>query len=837
MNEQYTPKDIEQQVQTYWEEKQSFKVTENLSKEKFFCLSMMPYPSGYLHMGHVRNYTIGDVIARYQRMLGKNVMQPMGWDAFGLPAENAALKHQIPPAKWTYENISHMRGQFKQLGFAYDWRREIATCDPQYYRWEQWLFTKLYEKGLVYRKLSVVNWDPVDQTVLANEQVIDGRGWRSGALIERKEIPQWFFKITAYADELLNDLKKLDAWPEQVRTMQANWIGRSEGVEIDFTVVGHPTKLDVFTTRPDTLYGVTYLALAPQHPLAIAAAAENANLATFIEACNHTKVAEADIATLDKQGMDTGLVAINPLTSQPIPIWVANYVLMDYGSGAVMAVPAHDERDYEFAQKYQLPIQQVIVSTEEATDSVEIPYVGKGKLVNSSQFDGLTSKQAFTVIADYVTKQHIGRRKIHYRLRDWGISRQRYWGVPIPIIYCKNCGPICVPEQDLPVILPEQITFEGVASPLKSMPEFFQATCPQCGAAAERETDTFDTFVDSSWYFLRFTCPNQDKVMLDDRARYWEPVDCYVGGIEHAILHLLYARFFNRILRDLNLISSSEPFKQLVTQGMVLKDGAKMSKSKGNTVDPQALIEKYGADTVRLFTMFAAPPEQALEWSDTGVDGSFRFLKRIWNFAHRFAESPLKELNYADKNTLLKTIGWDTIPTELNQAHYQIHDILRQAIYDYERLQFNTVVSACMKLFNLINSLAQEWEKEPVNTTNKYCLAFLIYSGFSILLRLLAPITPHITHHLWRELAYGDDILQANWPKIDADALKAKEVELVIQINGKLRSKLKIDAKADRQMIEQAALQDEKVKAMLAGKPHQKIIVVPNKLVNIVVKE
>ncbi|MDF2868248.1 MAG: leuS, partial [Gammaproteobacteria bacterium] len=577
MNAQYEPKLIEEQAQNYWEEKQSFKTVEDLSKEKFFCLSMMPYPSGYLHMGHVRNYTIGDVIARYQRMLGKNVMQPMGWDAFGLPAENAAIKHQIPPAKWTYENIVHMRNQFKRLGFAYDWRREIATCDPQYYRWEQWLFTKLYEKGLVYKKLSEVNWDPVDQTVLANEQVIDGRGWRSGALIERREIPQWFFKITDYADELLDNLKKLEAWPEQVRTMQHNWIGRSKGVEVDFTVLNHAEKLTVFTTRPDTLYGVTYLAMAPQHPLAEEAAAKNAKLAEFLVACSHTKVSEADMSTLEKLGMDSGLKAINPLSGQQIPIWISNYVLMEYGSGAVMAVPAHDERDYEFAQKYQLPIQPVLIEEQTDAELNKVPYFGKGVLINSEHYNGMTSKQAFTAIADQLTKQHAGRRKVHYRLRDWGISRQRYWGAPIPIIYCKTCGPVPVPESELPVVLPEQVEFNGVTSPLKTMPEFYQTTCPTCKAPAERETDTFDTFVESSWYFLRFACPTQTKVMLDDRARYWEPVDCYVGGIEHAILHLLYARFFNKVLRDIGLISSDEPFTRLVTQGMVLKDGAKMS--------------------------------------------------------------------------------------------------------------------------------------------------------------------------------------------------------------------------------------------------------------------
>lgn len=837
MNEQYEPKLIEEQAQHYWEEKQSFKTVEDLSKEKFFCLSMMPYPSGYLHMGHVRNYTIGDVIARYQRMLGKNVMQPMGWDAFGLPAENAAIKHQIPPAKWTYENIVHMRNQFKRLGFAYDWRREIATCDPQYYRWEQWLFTKLYEKGLVYKKLSEVNWDPVDQTVLANEQVIDGRGWRSGALIERREIPQWFFKITDYADELLDNLKKLEAWPEQVRTMQHNWIGRSEGVEVDFTVLGAIEKLTVFTTRPDTLYGVTYLAIAPQHPLAEALASKNTKVAEFLATCSHTKVSEADMSTLEKIGIDSGLTAVNPLSGQQVPIWISNYVLMEYGSGAVMAVPAHDERDYEFAQKYQLPIQSVLIAEQTDLEPNKGPYFGKGLLINSGQYDGMTSKQAFTAIADYLTKQHTGRRKVHYRLRDWGISRQRYWGAPIPIIYCKTCGPVPVPEADLPVVLPEQVEFNGVTSPLKVMPEFYQTTCPTCKAPAERETDTFDTFVESSWYFLRFACPNQTKVMLDDRARYWEPVDCYVGGIEHAILHLLYARFFNKVLRDIGLISSDEPFTRLVTQGMVLKDGAKMSKSKGNTVDPQDLIDKYGADTVRLFTMFAAPPEQALEWSDSGVEGAHRFLKRVWNFAHNYAESPLKEMNYAEKNNLLKNIDWLAVPSHLSQARYQIYDIIRQTIYDYERLQFNTVVSSCMKLFNLLTKLAQAWEQTTQQDLDKYCFAHLIQLGFSLLLRLLAPITPHLTHYLWRELEYGEEIIHAKWPRVNNEALKTQEVELIVQINGKLRSKVKLAADAEQQLVEKIVLSDEKVKSFLTGKTYKKMIIIPNKLVNIVVTE
>jgi leucyl-tRNA synthetase len=835
MNEHYNPTAIEEQAQSYWEEKQSFRANEDLSKEKFFCLSMMPYPSGYLHMGHVRNYTIGDVIARYQRMLGKNVLQPMAWDAFGLPAENAAIKQHIPPAKWTYANISHMRQQFKRLGFAYDWRREIATCDPQYYRWEQWLFTKLYEKGLVYKKLAEVNWDPVDQTVLANEQVINGRGWRSDALVERREIPQWFFKITAYADELLDDIKKLDAWPEQVRTMQQNWIGRSEGVEVDFAIPDYTEKLTVFTTRPDTLYGVTYLAIAAQHPLAQAAAQQNPALAAFIKEFSHNKLAEAELASQEKQGMATGFTAIHPLTGQAIPVWVANFVLMEYGTGAIMAVPAHDQRDYEFAEKFGLAKIQVITLEEKTIDLTKSAFTEKGILMDSANFTGMKSQQAFTAIADQLTKQHAGRRKVQYRLRDWGISRQRYWGAPIPIIYCKTCGPVAVPEQDLPVVLPEQIEFKGVSSPLKSMPDFYQTVCPTCGAAAERETDTLDTFVESSWYFLRFACPNQHKVMLDDRTRYWEPVDCYVGGIEHAILHLLYARFFNKLLRDLGLVCSDEPFTRLVSQGMVLKDGSKMSKSKGNTVDPQSLIEQYGADTVRLFMIFAAPPEQALEWSDSGVEGAQRFLKRLWSYGHNYAESPIKEMNYIAKNALGNELNWSTMPSSINQARYQMYDILRLAIFDYERLQLNTVVSACMKLFNLLTKLAQDWEQAPSQTDIKLAYANLIQLGFSFVLRLLSPIAPHICHNLWRELEYGEEVIHAPWPKVNNEALQTQEVEYMIQVNGKLRSKITVPADIASQDLQQAALTEEKILSLLAGQTPQKVIVVPNKLINIVI--
>ena len=622
MDEIYKPDSIEARAQEFWEQQQTFRVTEDPEREKYYCLSMFPYPSGRLHMGHVRNYTIGDVISRYQRMQGKNVLQPMGWDAFGLPAENAAIQNQVPPAQWTRENIDYMRNQLRQLGFGYDWEREIATCDPAYYRWEQWFFTRLFKKGVVYKKTALVNWDPVDNTVLANEQVIDGRGWRSGALVERREIPQWFLKITDYADELLNDIDRLDGWPEQVRTMQRNWIGRSEGIEMQFGIAGRDDVLPVYTTRPDTLMGVTCVAVAPQHPLAAEAAAGNTALAAFIAECRITGVSEAELATQEKKGIDTGLKAVHPVTGEQVPVWAANFVLMEYGSGAVMSVPAHDQRDYEFARANGIAIRQVIypVNDQQVADLERAAFVEKGILKNSGEFDGLTSAQAFAAIGDWLEQAGKGSRQVNYRLRDWGVSRQRYWGCPIPIINCADCGAVPVPEADLPVILPTDVTVDASGSPLKKMAAFIETSCPQCGARAERETDTFDTFFESSWYYARYTCADQDTGMLDQRANYWMPVDQYVGGIEHAVLHLLYARFFNKLLRDEGLLTADEPFTHLLTQGMVLKDGSKMSKSKGNTVDPQGLIDQYGADTVRLFTMFAAPPEQSLEWSDSGVE-------------------------------------------------------------------------------------------------------------------------------------------------------------------------------------------------------------------------
>lgn len=824
MEPTYQPQKIEHDTQRYWQQKNSFVVTESSQKPKFYCLSMLPYPSGQLHMGHVRNYTIGDVISRYQRMMGKNVLQPMGWDAFGLPAENAAIKHKLPPAQWTYSNIENMRNQLKRLGFAYDWTRELATCDPNYYRFEQWLFTRLVKKGLAYRKMAVVNWDPVDQTVLANEQVIDGRGWRSGALIERREIPQWFLKITDYAHELLAEIDNLTAWPEQVRTMQKNWIGRSEGLEILFQVEHHHDPISIFTTRPDTLMGATYVAIAPQHPLALELAEKSKAIAQFVEECQHIKTAEAELATLEKKGIDTGLKAIHPISKELIPIWIANFVVMDYGSGAVMSVPAHDERDFEFAKKYGLPIKQVIKNDQINIDLNVAAYTEQGTLINSKQFDGLNSEQAKKEISDFIEQQKLGKRKINYRLRDWGISRQRYWGAPIPIIYCEKCDAVPVPEKDLPVVLPEDVPFSGTTSPLKTMPEFYETTCPQCGGKAKRETDTFDTFIESSWYYARYTCVDQKQKMLDERANYWTPVDCYIGGIEHAVLHLLYARFFHKLLRDEGLVDSNEPFTRLITQGMVLKDGSKMSKSKGNIVDPQALIEKFGADTVRLFMMFAAPPELALEWSDSGVEGAHRFLKRLWSFCHQQQET-LKKINAEHKAIKINS---DNLSKENKKLRQQIHQVIRQALQDYERTQFNTVVSAGMKLLNiLIDDVPKELRHET---------QLIVAEATSILLRLLYPIVPHITHVLWQDLGFGADILESEWPTFDESALQLDVLQLVIQVNGKLRGQIEVDANADAKTIEKLVLNHSELKRWLGDKSLQKVIVVPGRLINIVAK-
>lgn len=816
MDNDYKPGQIESEVQKKWEDANAFHVTEDPNKEKFYCLSMFPYPSGKLHMGHVRNYAIGDVISRYQRMQGKNVMQPMGWDAFGLPAEGAAIKNNVPPAKWTYENIDYMRGQLKRLGFAYDWDRELATCSPDYYRWEQWFFTKLYEKGLVYKKTSVVNWDPVDQTVLANEQVIDGKGWRSGAVVERREIPQWFLRITDYADELLNDLEKLPGWPDAVRTMQANWIGRSEGVEVDFKVEDSDEVLRIYTTRPDTIMGITYMAVAAEHPLAIAASENNANLRAFIEECKSGGTTEVEMETMEKKGLPLDINVRHPISNELVPLWVSNFVLMGYGTGAVMSVPGHDQRDWEFAHKYGIPIKQVIYPSDDSEHDIsESAYTEKGTLKNSAQFDGLTSQDAFNAIADFVEQKNCGNRKVNYRLRDWGISRQRYWGCPIPIINSKDGTTHPVPEDQLPVVLPEEIEFEGISSPIKSMPEFINVDAPDGSGPAERETDTFDTFFESSWYFARYCCPDNEDAMLDDRANYWLPVDQYVGGIEHAILHLLYARFFHKLMRDLGLLTSDEPFTNLLTQGMVLKDGSKMSKSKGNTVDPQPLIEKYGADTVRLFMMFASPPEQSLEWSDAGVDGAHRFLKRLW----KLASTHINEGNATslDKSSLTK---------EQNELRRKIHLTIDKVNDDIgRRYTFNTAIAAVMEMMNALS-------RSDIKEDNDHAI---MREGIETATLLLSPIVPHITDALWIALGHKDALIDVAWPKSDPAALEQNEINMVIQVNGKLSGKMTVDKNASQEQIEALAVEDVNVKRKIDGKTVRKMIVIPGRLVNIVV--
>lgn len=830
MEAQYNPHAIENKAQQYWHTKKSFQVSEDVNKEKFYCLSMLPYPSGRLHMGHVRNYTIGDVISRYQRMLGKNVLQPMGWDAFGLPAENAAIQHKVAPARWTHQNIDEMRKQMSLMGFGFDWSREIATCDPNYYRWEQWFFLQLYKKGLVYKKKAEVNWDPVDQTILANEQVIDGRGWRSGALVERKEIPQWFLKITQYASELLSDIDKLEHWPEQVRTMQRNWIGKSDGVEIQFDIEDHD-PITIYTTRPDTLFGISFIALAPQHPLIKQLAKHQPALKQFIDECRNIKVAESDMATMEKRGMPLDIHARHPITGELIPLWVANFVIMEYGAGALMAVPAHDERDFEFATKYKLPIKQVITPENGAHwDYTRHAYTGHGELIDSGEFTGLPSQKAIDTIITYLEAHQLGKRQTHFRLRDWSISRQRYWGTPVPIINCPQCGAVAVPEKDLPVLLPENVEFSGIASPLKNSMAFKQTTCPQCGGAAERETDTFDTFIESSWYYARYACKQPVKAMLDGRANYWLPVDQYIGGIEHAVLHLLYARFFHKLMRDEGLVNSDEPFSRLLTQGMVLKNGIKMSKSKGNTVDPQALIEKYGADTVRLFMMFASPPEQSLEWSDSGVEGAYRFLRRVWAFAYDNQQT-IQTQNRLPTSNQLGNDHWENADPQQTDIFRQIYDILDQAKFDYERQQFNTVVSSCMKILNLLTKL------EAPLTDKQDIRPIVIHRGFSIMLRLLAPITPHITHQLWLDLQYEDVILDAEWPKASPIVFKVETVELVVQVNGKLRSKIRVPHNADQHTIETTVKNDSKTQAAIADKAVKKIITVPGKLVNVVTSD
>jgi leucyl-tRNA synthetase len=883
MHDDYEPRAVEAAAQAYWEDARTFTAVEDPTREKFYCLSMFPYPSGRLHMGHVRNYTIGDVIARYQRMLGKNVLQPMGWDAFGLPAENAAIKHGVPPSHWTRANIADMKEQLKRLGFGYDWGRELATCDPSYYRWEQWLFTRLMEKGLAYRAKATVNWDPVDQTVLANEQVIDGKGWRSGAPVEKREIEQWFVRITEYAQELLDGLNGLEGWPEQVRTMQRNWIGRSEGVYMELGVQGRGDKLGIYTTRPDTVMGVTYVAVAAEHPLARQAAEGDPELAAFVEECRHGGVSEAEIETMEKKGHALGLSAVHPVTGEAVPIYAANFVLMGYGTGAVMSVPAHDERDFHFARKYGIPIKPVIVpedwdvegvkghrSGARAGDVTDVaPALGfadekplvwreweerfeqKGRLYDSGPFTGLTSAEAFDAIAAWLSERGQGGKQVHFRLRDWGVSRQRYWGCPIPVVHRPD-GSVR-PETDLPVRLPEDVVVDGLGSPLKRMASF-----SRLADGESRETDTFDTFFESSWYYARYCSPDCTAAMLDERARYWLPVDQYVGGIEHAVLHLLYSRFFHKLMRDEGLVDCDEPYTRLLTQGMVVaetyyredaegrrqwfnpadvaverdekgrlvrallkEDGRpvvfggveKMSKSKNNGVDPQLLTDRYGADTVRLYTVFTSPPDQSLEWNDEAVEGASRFLRRLWSLAFETPEVP------GGKEAPARAM-------EAGEVRRGIHTALKKALFDYERHRFNTVVSGCMSMVNALSRL------DPATDRG----GGVRREGLSIVLRLLAPIAPHVTHHLWRRLGLGEDILRSSWPAVDAVALRRDTVDYVVQVNGKVRGKVQVPADADRGAIERAALANENVQRFLGDGAVRKVIVVPGRLVNLVAR-
>lgn len=821
MHQQYPFKEIEERAQQYWETNQTFKATEKSDKPKYYCLSMFPYPSGRLHMGHVRNYTIGDVLSRFHRMRGFNVMQPMGWDAFGLPAENAAIKNNVAPAGWTYSNIEHMKEQLKSLGLGISWDREIATCTPEYYRWEQWLFTELFKKGLIYKKTATVNWDPVDQTVLANEQVIDGKGWRSGAVVEKRDIPQYFMKITAYADELLADLDKLEGWPEQVKTMQRNWIGKSYGCEVEFPIVGGNGNLKVYTTRPDTLMGATYVAVAAEHALARQAAENDPALKAFIQECKMGSVAEADMATAEKKGMATGLFVQHPITGKQLPVWVANYVLISYGEGAVMAVPAHDERDFEFANKYSLPIKAVIKPQSAELDlPLTAAYTEHGVLFNSGAFDGLDFDGASSKIAEALATKSLGKRRTQYRLRDWGVSRQRYWGCPIPIVHCPSCGEVPVPADQLPVRLPEDVVMDGVGSPIKKDPNFYETTCPTCGGKATRETDTMDTFFESSWYFARYASFDCHTGMVDERANYWLPVDQYIGGIEHAILHLLYARFFNKLMRDVGLLKNDEPFTNLLTQGMVLKEGTKMSKSKGNTVDPQALIDTYGADTARLFMMFAAPPEQSLEWADSGVEGAHRFLRRLWTFVATHLETGAVEAyKVGDINVELGA--------ELKTLRRQLHQTIEKITDDYGRRQtFNTAIAAVMELMNAYGKV--EGDDAATRSVRQEVLENVTL--------LLSPIVPHICQALWAELRKGSVIEDAAWPNADQSAMVQDEVELVVQVNGKLRGSITVAKTMVKEAIEQHAVTQPFVQKFLEdGSTVRKIIVVPNKLVNIVV--
>ncbi len=864
MQETYNFQVVEKSAQEYWNKNQCFEVTEDPSREKYYCLSMFPYPSGKLHMGHVRNYSIGDVISRYQRMLGKNVLQPMGWDAFGLPAENAAIKNKVPAAAWTYENIAYMKQQLQSLGFAYDWSRELATCTPEYYRWEQWFFTELVKRDLAYKKMAVVNWDPEEQTVLANEQVVDGRGWRSGALVERREIPQWFIRITAYAEELLDDIDKLDGWPDSVRTMQRHWIGRSEGIEFSFAV-DNGSKLAVYTTRPDTLMGVTYAAVAAEHPLAKEAAANNPELLEFLEECKRTDTSEANIETMEKKGMPLGISLIHPLSGEKIPLWVANFVLMGYGTGAVMAVPAHDQRDWEFADKYSIDKQVVICDPDgNPSDITESAYVAHGALCNSQEFDGLEFDAAFDKISSALEAKADGQRKTNYRLRDWGVSRQRYWGCPIPMVYGKDDQVYPEDAENLPVVLPEDVEFAGVNSPIKTDPAFYETTVPGTTEPGTRETDTFDTFFESSWYYARYCCTDANS-MLDERANYWLPVDQYIGGIEHAVMHLLYARFFHKLMRDVGLVTSDEPFNRLLTQGMVVAetyftddsgrreyvtpaevdvekddkgkvvaakrktDGStvtvggmqKMSKSLANGVDPQEMIERYGADTVRLFSMFAAPPDQSLEWNDAGVEGASRFIKRFYNVSRELIESGLPEKK-------MSTALVSDLSDKQRALRLKTHQTIKKVTDDmHRRYTFNTAIAAIMELLNDVNRFKADTDLDKVVLCEAVESATL----------MLAPVTPHVCHEIWNALNAADPtpVVDAQWPQVDETALVQDEIEMVIQVNGKLRSKMTVPSGADKASCESMALADESVQRHTEGKTVRKVIVVPEKLVNIVV--
>ena len=815
MQATYPFKEIEEKVQSYWDKELTFSVAEDSKKPKYYCLSMFPYPSGKLHMGHVRNYTIGDVLSRFHRMLGFNVLQPMGWDAFGLPAENAALQNKSAPADWTYSNIDYMKHQLKQLGLAIDWKREIATCRPEYYKWEQWFFTQLFKKKLIYKKISTVNWDPIDQTVLANEQVIDGKGWRSGAVVEKKEIPQYFMKITEYAEELLNDLDSLEGWPEQVKIMQKNWIGKSYGCEIEFDIKDYADSVKIYTTRPDTLLGVTYIAIAAEHPLTSFIKKNNPTIEAFVNECTRGSVAEADLATAEKIGIDSGLRAIHPITQKEVPVWIANYVLMNYGSGAVMAVPAHDERDFHFAKKYKLEIEQVIEPVDSKTINIyEAAYTEHGRLINSGEFNGLEFQSAFDAIVKKLTSLNKGKKTTQFRLRDWGISRQRYWGCPIPIIKCHSCGEVPVPEKDLPVVLPENIVMNGVGSPIKQAESFYKTTCPSCGKNAERETDTMDTFVESSWYFARYPSYDNQNAMVDERSNYWMPVDQYIGGIEHAILHLLYARFFNKLLRDLGLIKHKEPFKNLLTQGMVLKNGTKMSKSKGNTVDPQSLIDQFGADTARLFIMFAAPPEQSLEWSDSGVEGANRFLKRLWKTVYdHHAKGKIESYKKGELSDQTKNL------------RFELHHTIQKITDDIQRRHsFNTAISSVMEL---MNTFAKVEGEDAVTLSVKQ-------EVIQNVILLLNPFVPHICHALWDHL-FNNPIDQEPWPKADSNALIKNEYAMVIQVNGKLRGNMLVSADLEQKDIERMALENADVKRFIGHENNvKKMIFVPKKLINIV---